>query len=158
MSDEYSLRPVTPEDKALLRTIFASSWNRAFGQLALPAESKELVLHQQFESQHQSYFSQYPNAHYDLIYCGENPAGRLYVDRGAESIDLIDITLLPDFRGRGIGSEIIRDLLVEAREVRKPVTLHVEHWNFAAHRLYQRLGFSDLVDIGSHWKMKWTPS
>jgi ribosomal protein S18 acetylase RimI-like enzyme len=158
MSNEHHLCPVTQEDLGLLRKIFLSSWDRALAISPLPPESKTLVLHQQFDLQHQGYQRQYPHADYALIFLGDEPAGRIYVDRGPERFVLMDITLLPAHRGRGIGSAIIRALLDEAQAAGKPVTLHVEHWNPEARRLYHRLGFADLTDIGSHWKMQWDPA
>ena len=158
MSNEHRLRPVTPEDQSLLRKIFLSSWDRALAISPLPPESKTLVLNQQFDLQHRGYQGQYPYADYALIYLGDEPAGRIYVDRGPERFVLIDLTLLPACRGQGLGSVVIGELLEEAQAAGKPVTLHVEHWNPDARRLYHRLGFTDLEDIGSHWKMQWDPA
>lgn len=157
MTNSFRICPSSAEDYELLRSIFLSSWDRALAMSPLPADSKELVLNQQFELQHQSYQMQYPHADYALIHVGDEPAGRIYIDRGPEVFVLMDITLLPSFRKRGIGSAIIRELLAEAVGANKPVTLHVEQWNPDARRLYRNLGFVELADIGSHWKMGWSP-
>lgn len=157
MHDAPRLRPATPEDRDLLRSIFLSSWDRALALSPLPEDTKTLVLHQQFDLQDQSYHARYPHADFDLVFVGEEPAGRLYVDRGPELYALLDITLLPAFRGRGLGTVLMRELLAEARAAGRPVRLHVEHWNPDARRLYHRLGFTDTIDTGSHWMMMWSP-
>jgi ribosomal protein S18 acetylase RimI-like enzyme len=75
------------------------------------------------------------------------PAGRLYVDRGEGEIRIVDIALLPDHRGQGIGGSLLRDLLVEADAGGKSVTIHVERLNPAL-KLYERLGFALAEDKG----------
>jgi ribosomal protein S18 acetylase RimI-like enzyme len=53
---------------------------------------------------------------------------------------IVDIALLPEQRGKGIGTALLRDLLAEADGTGKRVTIHVERLNPAL-RLYERLGF-----------------
>ena len=59
----------------------------------------------------------------------------------------MDIALLPEHRGNGVGSSLLRDLLAEADADGKRVTIHVERLNPAL-RLYERLGFSVAEDKG----------
>ena len=76
------------------------------------------------------------------------PAGRLYVHRGESEIRIVDIALLPEHRGDGVGSALLRDLLAEADADGKRVTIHVERLNPAL-RLYERLGFAVAEDRAS---------
>ena len=82
------------------------------------------------------------------------PIGRLYVDRRTEEIRIIDIALLPEYRGKGVGSKLIRALLDEAEQERMPVRIHVERFNPAL-RLYRRLGFKVVEDEGVYYLMEW---
>ena len=75
------------------------------------------------------------------------PAGRLYIHRGPSEIRIVDIALLPEHRGGGVGTQLVRDLLAEADADGKSVTIHVERMNPAL-RLYERLGFSLGEDKG----------
>ena len=77
------------------------------------------------------------------------PAGRLYVARWKKELRIVDIALLPEHRGRGIGAELLRELLEEADAAGKPVTIHVEREN-PAMGLYQRLGFSPKREVGPY--------
>ncbi len=72
------------------------------------------------------------------------PAGRLYVDRTAARIQIVDIALLPEHRDAGVGGRLLRQLLAEAAESGLPVSLHVTTHN-PAQRLYARLGFVPLA-------------
>ena len=75
-----------------------------------------------------------------VILLAEVPAGSIIVFRGAREIRLLDIALLPEFRGRGIGASLIAILISEASRSELPVRLSVLKGNRAA-RLYGRLGF-----------------
>ncbi|HVX29235.1 MAG TPA: GNAT family N-acetyltransferase, partial [Nitrolancea sp.] len=83
------------------------------------------------------------------------PAGRLYVARWANEIRIVDIALVPRFRNRGIGTQLIGEVLAEGRESGKPVTIHVETFNPAL-RLYQRLGFRAKEDKGVYLLLEWS--
>ena len=68
----------------------------------------------------------------------------------------MDIALLPEHRGAGIGSAVLRGLLAEAAAAGKPVRIHVERLN-PARRLYERLGFAPIEDKGVYYLMEWRP-
>ena len=81
--------------------------------------------------------------------------GRLYVARWEKEIRIVDITVLPEFRGSGIGTELLRDLQDEARTAGKSLTIHVERFNRAL-ELYQRLGFKQVEDKGVYLLLEWS--
>jgi len=83
-------------------------------------------------------------------------AGRFYLDRSGEASLLIDIALSPEYRGLGIESDLLENLLAEANAASKPVRLHVETSN-RAFALYQRLGFTPLQVQGIRRLMEWSP-
>ncbi|MBM2622536.1 GNAT family N-acetyltransferase [Actinoplanes sp. LDG1-06] len=65
-------------------------------------------------------------------------AGRLRVVRTPEQVELAGIQLLPHEQSRGLGTQIITDLM---RDAGRPVVLSVEKDNPRAQALYRRLGF-----------------
>ena len=83
-------------------------------------------------------------------------AGRFYLDRTGEVLLLIDIALSPEYRGLGVGIDLLENLLAEANAASKPVRLHVETSN-RAFALYQRLGFTPLQVQGIRRLMEWSP-
>jgi len=80
----------------------------------------------------------------------------MMVYRSGQEFVLVDIALLPDARGMGIGAALIADLLTEAERAGKPVSLHVAKDN-RARRLYERLGFEICEDTGMYFKMSCHP-
>ena len=48
---------------------------------------------------------------------------------------------MPAYQGRGIGTQVVRDVLAEARDRGVPARISVEVDNPLARALYERLGF-----------------
>ncbi|MFZ1677584.1 MAG: GNAT family N-acetyltransferase, partial [Saprospiraceae bacterium] len=63
----------------------------------------------------------------------------------SDTIHMIDITLLPAYRGKGYGEYLIRQLFDEAALAGKAVSIYVERQNRALH-LYERMGFEVIDD------------
>jgi ribosomal protein S18 acetylase RimI-like enzyme len=59
----------------------------------------------------------------------------------------MDIALLTEYRGAGVGTRVMRELCDEADAIGIPIGIHVERQN-AARRLYTRLGFEERQDRG----------
>ena len=111
----------------------------------------------QFDAQDAWWREHYAQASFDVILVDGEPAGRLYVLRGESEIRIVDIALLPEQRGNGVGSSLLRDLLAEADAAGKSVTIHVERMNPAL-RFYERLGFSVAEDKGVYLFLERAPA
>ena len=109
---------------------------------------------QQFAAQTAHYARHYAAMRAELILLDDVPAGRLLVARWREEIRIVDISILPEHRGRGAGSVLLRELLDEATAAGKRVSIHVERENRGL-GLYERLGFRGVGEHGFHWRMEW---
>ncbi len=148
-----TLRPVTAQDEAFLYGVYASTRQEELAGVDWTEEQKAAFLHQQFSAQDRHYRENYTGAAYDVIEVDGRPAGRLYVARWDDEIRIMDIALLPEFRGRGLGTVLLRQLLAEAESAGKRVSAHVEKWN-PARCLYDRLGFQEIADRGVYVLME----
>ncbi len=99
-----TLRPITPADEAFLFKVYAGTRREELAQAPWDEAQKRAFLTFQFNAQHQHYQSEFANAAFHVILDDDTPLGRLYVDRRADEIRILDIALLPEHRGRGIGS------------------------------------------------------
>jgi ribosomal protein S18 acetylase RimI-like enzyme len=156
MPGVVALRPVEPADRELLFRVYARTRAEELAVVAWDDAQKEAFLRAQFEAQDRWYREHYARASYDVVVIDGEPAGRLYVHRGAEEIRIVDIALLPEHRGGGTGTSLVRDLLAEAEAAGKRVTIHVERLNPAL-RLYERLGFSVAEDKGVYLFLEAAP-
>ena len=118
------------------------------------AEQKAAFLAMQFQAQHAHYQQHYPTADWLVTMRGGEDVGRLYLDRWPSEHCVIDIALLPEYRGSGLGGALMRDLLDEAAAAGKAMSIHVEKYN-PAMRLYRRLGFVTEEDKGVYDLMRW---
>ncbi len=152
-----SLRPIRPRDRAFLYKVYAGTRAEELAVVPWDEAEKERFLQWQFDAQHKFYMEQCPAARFDIVLQRRRRIGRLYVDRQADEIRIIDIALLAEHRGKGIGGGLMRDLLDEAAAAGKPVRIHVEKFN-RARGLYERLGFTQIEDQDVYLLMEWRPT
>jgi GNAT superfamily N-acetyltransferase len=149
-----ALRPIAPEDDSFLAGVYASTRTEELAVTGWSDEEKAVFCRRQFDAQSAHYRENYPGASLQIIERDEIPIGRLYVAHWEREIRIMDIALLPEHRGAGLGTKLLRDLQQEARSTGKSLTIHVERFNPAL-RLYQRLGFQQIEDKGVYLLMRW---
>lgn len=148
------LRPTTATDDPFLCALYASTRTEELAPVPWTEEQKRAFLEMQFRAQAIHYSTHYPSASFMVIENGGEPIGRLVIDRRPEDIRVVDISLIPEYRGRGIGTMFLRELLNEAEASGKSVSIHVEEFN-PAMRLYDRLGFRRVDSHGVYHLMEW---
>jgi GNAT superfamily N-acetyltransferase len=152
--EQVTLRPVSAADDGFILQVYASTREQELAQVPWSAEQKEAFVRMQYVAQKQHYAAAFPRASHDIIYAGETPMGRIYVDRGEDVLHILDVTLLPQYRGQGAGVVLLRRLLQEAGSLGKPVTIYVESFNPSL-RFFERLGFQTDHQHGFQLLMKW---
>jgi ribosomal protein S18 acetylase RimI-like enzyme len=150
-----ALRPITPEDDLFLAGVYASTRAEELAVTGWSDEDKTVFCRRQFDAQTVHYRENYPGASLQIIERDGVSIGRLYVVRWEREIRIMDIALLPEKRGAGIGTKLLLELQEEARAGSKSLTIHVERFNPAL-RLYERLGFKQIEDKGVYLLMEWS--
>src|SRR4051812_47794588 len=111
---EPRLRPVAEDDRAFLVDLYGSVREPELARVPWDGVTKRAFIEHQFSAQDAHYREHYPGATLDVIEIDDAPAGRLYVHRGPSDIRIMDIALAPAYRGRRIGSGLLRALIDEA--------------------------------------------
>jgi GNAT superfamily N-acetyltransferase len=150
------LRATTSEDRGLLLALYGSTRVDELSVVSWGDAEKTAFVTMQFEAQDASYRQSYPDGQFLIVVVEGEPIGRLYLARLEEEVRLVDLTLLPAQRGRGIGSALMAWLVAQTDHDGLPLTLHVEPWN-PARRLYDRLGFQSLEQRGIYEFMRREP-
>jgi len=153
----FELRPIQSQDMDFLCQLYGSTREEELAQVDWPSAQKDAFVRMQFEAQHAHYQQHYPNANFDVIVYEGKDIGRMYIDRHPKEIRLMEITLRPTQRNKGLGTRLMDWLMDEAAQTDKILTLHVEEFN-PAYRLYQRLNFQPLEQRGVYMFMEWRPA
>jgi ribosomal protein S18 acetylase RimI-like enzyme len=146
---KITLRPVQESDDEFLLKVYGSTREQELAQVPWTAEQKQQFVRMQWEAQRNHYAAQHPHASHEIICIEGIAAGRLYLDRSGKKFHILDITLLPEHRNRGAGSFLLNQIMAEAKEAGKPVSIYVETFNPSL-RLFQRLGFTPIQQEGFH--------
>lgn len=154
---DITYRPIEESDSSFLFDVYASAQQEELALSGWPKRLQEGFLRQQFEAEKMFFTEQFSQADLRIVLFEGEPIGRLYLDKKVSEIEVLDIALLPEYRNRGIGTELIRDILEEAQECNKAVHIHVRRRNPSV-RLYYRLGFYRIADDGNNCLMEWEPS
>jgi len=153
MTGQPTLRPVDAGDRAFLLELVASTRE----DLALLDRAvSTMLVRMQFEAQLSDYRRRFPGMEESIVLADGVAAGRLYLARGRDEIRLVDISLLPAFRRRRIGSTLLGRLQEQSVNAGLPLRLHVLQGNRAA-TLYRRFGFQPGEAQGMYLAMEWHP-
>jgi GNAT superfamily N-acetyltransferase len=153
---QLSFRPATEDDEEFLKQLYASTRLSELADYGWDDRKQQAFLDLQFRAQREQYRFAYPSAASLIVLLNHRPIGRLLVNRGKLEITLVDIVLLTEHRGAGIGTRLLTGLLKEAAAAGKPVRLHAFR-SSPTLKLYQRLGFTMAGDDGAYLEMLWVP-
>lgn len=151
-----ALRGETIDDLPFLERLYASVRGPELEAMGWPEEVRRTFLASQCAFQTRHYADAYAGADFGIVLHDGEPVGRLYLFRNAEDVRVVDISLLPEWRGGGLGTALLRAVQVEAEAEGRTVSLHVDMTN-PAQNLYRRLGFAEDGTHGPSWRMTWRP-
>ncbi|HVT72906.1 MAG TPA: GNAT family N-acetyltransferase [Lacunisphaera sp.] len=98
-----------------------------------------------------------PEASQVIVMAGAAVGLMVLEDRDGE-LWLAELQLVPEWRRRGLGSAILRELLGRSQAARKPLRLQVLKENRRARELYLRLGFRVTGHGDTHVLMEADPA
>lgn len=142
-----SQRPAQAADEELARTIHWDAYRE--------------VVTRQFggwdETLQEGYFrKKWHPEKFAIVLADGIPCGYLAVEEHAHEIVVNEIALLGAFRGRGVGSALLSEILGRARGSQRAVRLQVLKEN-RARELYRRLGFVETGSTETHVTMEARP-
>jgi len=139
----YSLRQVTHDDYTFLYQLHVAAM-REYVEATWGWE----------EEWQQEYFARKFNPDTrQIIQVEEQDAGVIAIEQRIDEFYVALIEILPIFQGRGVGTDIVRQIINTAHADGLPVTLHVLKTNIPARRLYECLGFAIAQDESIRYKM-----
>ena len=149
-----SLREATPDDDEFLVRVYGSVRQAELALTGWSPAQCDAFIRMQFDAQQLHYRTHYPTGVHQIILLDELAVGRIYWANLKDELHFIDITLLPEYRNRGIGTPLLKRLLEQAASEGKPARIYVESFNPSL-RLFERLGFTCAKADGYLLLLEW---
>ncbi len=96
-----SCRRQLPEDETFLWEVYASTRKEELELTDWSPQQRRIFVDSQFKAMRKGYASQFPQGEFSVIMLGAQPVGLMVVHRAETELRLVDIALLPQYRGRG---------------------------------------------------------
>ncbi|MFD2673527.1 GNAT family N-acetyltransferase [Marinicrinis sediminis] len=155
--ERVNIQQIEACDDAFYYEVYASTRAEEISAWGWPELQSQHFLHMQFQFQQRSYEMQYPNLARYIVMVDEERAGRLYLAREEQRWVLVDLSLLPAYRGLGVGTQLLKNIQDEAALAGREVELQVRREN-PARRLYERTGFTYTGEDELSYRMCWRSS
>jgi ribosomal protein S18 acetylase RimI-like enzyme len=149
------LRPSAPADGAFLTRVYASTRPAELALLAWSPARQAAFVDSQAALQQRAYADRHAGSGFEIVIVDGTPVGRLFLARGETESRVVDIALLPEHRGAGIGTQLLGSVLAQAAARGVGVVLDVDPGN-PARRLYARLGFVVEAASQTNLSLRWT--
>ena len=145
-----------PRDEIAFRRLYAEVRTPELNVTRWPAAERQAFCDSQYTLQDQHYRRHYADFEPWTISQHDVVIGRLYLATFDGMLVLMDITIAVSNRGKGLGSYLLRDVILQADKQEREMRLHVEPDN-PARRLYRRLGFVETGEVGIYQEMRRSP-
>ena len=149
------LRPACKGDETFLCELYATTRHAELTLMPWPAEWKQAFVRMQFDAQTRHYRTMHPKADHSIVMSSGAPIGRLLVDRQDSQVLIVDLTLLPEFHGRGIGTGLVSELQKEASALGQAIIGHVACGN-QAEKFWRKMGFQVLPKDEMYSRLYWS--
>lgn len=141
-------RPATAEDTELALKIHHAAYHdvivRQFGNFD--------------EKEQDQYFAKSWNPEtFEIIESEKDSAGYCSIERAPDYIFAHELVIKPEFQGKGIGSQLLKEIIAEANTRNVPIKLQVLKEN-KAQDLYKKFGFTQTGETDTHVLMEFGPA
>lgn len=151
------LRAATAADEPFLFTVGCSLWHAEADAMPDPRLVDHFlrIQHTVLETRFQQRF---PRHERFVIERDDTAVGRLYLDRGTSMLHLVDLTVLPEARGRGTAGQVLAGILDEARRHGQQVSLRIRRDRTTAAALVTAMGFVPVTVDDLDQCFTWDPA
>jgi ribosomal protein S18 acetylase RimI-like enzyme len=146
---KWELRPATDDDRPFLFDLMKASYSdhvvATWGSWDEPDQQRRFA-------------DRFARGVDRVILVEGERVGVLAVEEKRGELFLANIEIAPGWRGKGLGTAILRSVLDRARADGLAVTLQVLKVNRRAASLYKREGFEFVGETATHRLMRWSPA
>lgn len=153
LPDGLQLRPADARDEAFFELLYHSTREdlQALGSAA------DTLIRMQYQAKTQSYRQIYPHAIELVLERDQKAIGQVTLNDDQHNLRLIELSLLPEERRKGLGKTLLKTLQQYATYKATPIMLTVNQNNQVAKGLYSTLGFITQTVEPPNEQMVWHP-
>jgi len=151
-----TFKKIQEQDQEFITKVYRSTREKELDLTNWPEDQKHRFTIMQMIAQLTDYEKNYKGATYEMVLYKKKPAGRLYLWETNNEIRIMDLSLLPEFQGKGIGRDILAGIVQSAKQKKKIASLHVIHGH-PSKRMYERVGFKKVSETATHEYMEYNP-
>lgn len=139
------LRAIEESDKQDIFEIFLNSRPDMLSLISYDNQNENVIL-SQFDLSQRYLDLRELDTRYVIVY--ENKTiGTLYLRINEKKIEVVSFAILPLFRNKGIGTYLLNEIINKYSDEFE-IRLNVAWYNNEALKLYLRLGFEEIEDLG----------
>lgn len=153
---KITTRPSVAQDSTMMLELYASTSQDELDQLGWSLGHQRTFVIMQAQTEEWNRARLYPGMDRLTICVDDLQVGRLLVCLRRGVLHLVDISLLPRYRGLGIGTRLVREVIEEAGKARVPVTIKVLK-DSISFRIADQLGFTASTDLGRYVELSLAP-
>ncbi len=153
---KITTRPSLPADAEFMLELYAATHEQELAELGWSLTENRSFVIMQAQAEEWKLGRRYPDMDRVTIGIESTPIGRLLVCMREEVLHVVDLSLMPRFRGQGVGTQLMREILGEAREELVPVKIRVLK-DSRSFEFVNRLGFDEPLDFGRYVEVTWSP-
>ncbi|MGA9345332.1 MAG: GNAT family N-acetyltransferase, partial [Nocardioidaceae bacterium] len=153
---KITTRPSLPADAEFMLELYAATHEEELAELGWSLTENRSFVIMQAQSEEWKLGRRYPGMDHVTIGIDGTSIGRLLVCMREEVLHVVDLSLMPRFRGQGVGTQLMREIIGEAREEGVPIKIRVLK-DSRSFQFVSRLGFDEPLDFGLHVEVTWTP-
>ncbi len=151
---QTSIRLAAPHDDPGLRALYRSTRADELEAVGWEAGMIDAFCDLQYDMQQAHYGRTFPNLERRVVVdVADSVVGQVAVDRQPDLYTLVDISVLPPSRGRGLGTRLLGGVIEVADDAAVPVALTVSKGS-PARSLYERHGFRIQASTDLHHHMR----
>ncbi|HVJ51989.1 MAG TPA: GNAT family N-acetyltransferase [Aliidongia sp.] len=144
-------------EEAFLYLLFSAIKAPEMALMPISTQHKEHLLQIQYRSMNATYRHHYPDARFEIVELDRWPVGRLVTAVQEHCVYYVDIALLPQASGLGLGTALMTSVLAEPRRLGLPARVKVLSHNIPSLRLMRRVGFTPFGSTPPYVDLEWRP-
>lgn len=155
-SPQLFMRPTEAADSMLLFELYAAGRVEMLARSGWATPQQRSFFRRQAQNAEAHFARTHPSAETRTICLDGFSAGRLLVDRSDSGYELLDIAVLPSYRGNGTARRAIQNLVDAAAAQGDKVTVFCCAPKTSTKlSLLENIGFRQRIDEGNRWRLIW---